>query len=291
MQVKKIFNIKRQLNKPEYFFNPKQLIRRFSYKNQHRSEAEISIDNSGHTFFVNENEVIGRSILTMGVYDLIVAETIKRTLNPGDLFVDVGANVGYFSRLALAFGAQVESFEPHPKIFQRLQKNLAPFANKATLHNIALSDSQGEFNLYIPESFDQNEGIASLEPTPNSQKVPVTTNLLSNLTSGPIKLLKIDVEGHESSVLKGCENLLAENKIDFIIFEDFENEGDSETLSLLRKNNYSVSRLKKTVWGPQAVPPSDSPKIPLWEPPNYIASYSEQKIVDLFKLKKWFFYK
>lgn len=289
MQLKNLLNIKRQINKPEYFFNPKQLVQRALYKNNQQKKVLARIDQTNLPFYVNENEVIGRSILTMGVYDLIVAETIKRIIHPQDHFLDIGANIGYFSRMALSYGAHTISFEPHPHVFKRLQENLKDF-KEATLHNFALSNQKGSFDLYIPKNFESNEGIASLEPMENSDKIQVQTETLDSLITTNIKLVKIDVEGHESSVLEGARDLLKQKKIDFLVFEDFDGL-NSKVIKLLKDFDYKVYRLKKNLMGPELVSLSESEKIPLWEPPNFIASHTDSLIKDSFFTGGWSFFK
>ena len=238
---------------------------------------------------MNENEVIGRSILTMGVYDLIVAESLKRLLSPDDLFLDVGANIGYFSRQALRFGAQIRAFEPHPQIFAHLQKNLGGFEGKCQLYNSALSDQKGEFSLYIPENFSKNEGVASLEPMDNSTELKVQTEKLDSMSPGKVRLMKIDVEGHELQVLKGAEQLLKNKAIEFIVFEDF-GGAQSKCIQFLQKYGYEVKRLQKTLMGPRLLDLNNINKLPKWEPPNFIATANPNELETTFTPKGWKFY-
>jgi FkbM family methyltransferase len=290
LKFKNLINIKRQINKPEYFYNPSLFIRRLFYKNKNRQNLQLQIDDSGYPFYISESDVIGQSILKFGVYDLIVAETMKRILKPNDCFFDVGANIGFFSRKACELQAHVTSFEPHPLLFEKLKSNLKYLQNLSTLHNYALSDSEGTFDLYIPEQFGKNQGVASLVPQKNCQSIKVETKILDNIIKDQIKLLKIDVEGHELSVLKGAKKSLIERKIEFIVFEDF-NGKDSEVIHFLNSLGYQSKRLKKNLWGPSLVPISESEKIPLWEPPNFIASFSMDKINEVFKRPGWQYYK
>ena len=285
MKLKNLINIKRQINKPEYYFNPTQLIKRLAYKNKGRIKVAVKIDDLNQPFYVNENEVIGSAILSQGVYDLVVAECIKRIINPGDTFVDVGANIGYFTRQALSNGAKTFSFEPHPNIFKRLSENLDQ-QNDSSIFQMALSDQKGEFTLYIPENFDKNEGIASLNPMPNSKEIKVQTETLDQKLNNQIRLLKIDVEGHEESVLKGAKTSIEAKRIDYIVFEDFEGM-QSKTINFLEKNNYKVYRLHKTLFGPKLLSVKEGLNIPAWEPPNYISSYDSTELKNLFSSSGW----
>lgn len=289
MSIKDLFNIKRQINKPEYFKNPGQIFKRLQYKNQGRDKVKTLVPPIDRDFFVNENEVVGRAILTMGVYDLVVAECLKRCLKTGNNYYDVGANIGYFSRLAQSYGAKVQAFEPHPKILKRLEENLSGLEQIQT-NGIALSDQEGEFSLYVPKNFEKNEGVASLEPMPDSVEVKVQTKCLDQICFDQIHLMKIDVEGHEASVLRGAKQKLAKKQIDFIVFEEFGGP-QAETIQIFAQLGYKVCRLKKTLSGLKLLNLKHDKNIPQWEPPNYIAFHNQEMLDQAFSESGWQFYK
>lgn len=142
--------------------------------------------------------------------------------------LDVGANVGEWSELAAqaAPEARLHSFEPVPATFAQLQARCGALAH-ATLNNMGLSDAPGELTIY--HSPDANylatcvdgfvEDFHGIKPQP--QKVAVTSGDAYCAEKGitVIDLLKIDVEGYESHVLKGFERMLSQGKISIIQFE------------------------------------------------------------------------
>lgn len=277
-------NLKRQLNKPEYFFRPKQILQRLGSSKQ---ETVCLPWAPSQPFSFNPQETIGRSLRTYGLYDLCLTEALFRTIQPADLCVDVGANIGYCSSLMSARGGEVHSFEPHPELFLRLQQNLGS-KSQVQLHQKALSAEEGELPLYVPKSFQGNEGVCSLEPMGEESteiRVPVGT-LDQMFSKRVIHQLKIDVEGHEESVLLGAKELLASQNIHWIFFEDFLHE-KSPVVTLLESHGYVVRRLVKGFWGPQLVPVSESRRIPLWEPPNFVATTSLEKMESVLSEKKW----
>src|SRR6185437_6062098 len=74
----------------------------------------------------------------------ITAEYIKPLLNTRSTFVDVGANVGYFTLLASTLGARVVAYEPTPSVFRRLKENVALNGfDRADLVNAAVMDKPG----------------------------------------------------------------------------------------------------------------------------------------------------
>ena len=283
--------IKRKLIKPEYIFRPRQVLRRLQLNGGSEPES-VQLPWREIPFSINPKETIGRALITTGVYDLAVTETFARVIEPYDIVCDVGANIGYFTSLASSKGAKVYSFEPHPLVFNRLKNNCDD--RDVFLQKIALSDRSGQASLHIPVDFEKNEGIASLEKSEqSSEQVQVELQTLDQFMRGKasqIKLMKIDVEGHELSVLKGAERYLKENRIEYIVFEDFAGE-DSAVIKYLNKMGYFVKRLHKGLVKPVIMSVEEGRDIPLWEPPNYLACKHERKLEDLFKQVGWKIYR
>jgi FkbM family methyltransferase len=152
-----------------------------------------------------------------GSYDLILCDCLKRHLSPGDIVLDVGANVGYVSAVAASYvGATgaVHGFEPLRMCFERLQvlSALNPQFH-FVFNNVAVGDQEG----VLPISYDPKGGSRNATLVPGNQS-SVTENvpvrrldgyIRSNIASPErIKLIKIDVEGFEFPVLKGLERFL-----------------------------------------------------------------------------------
>lgn len=135
-------------------------------------------------------------------------------INPGDVALDVGANKGSFTySLSKAVGLEgaVYAFEPQGVLANYL-RDMCP--RQVLVTEEAMSDKQGESSFYAP-----NQGSspgASLESKIASElddwtSRVVKTNMLDfflRKEKRAIKALKIDVEGHEFSVLKGAENII-----------------------------------------------------------------------------------
>jgi FkbM family methyltransferase len=142
---------------------------------------------------------------------------LRSTLRPGDVFVDVGANVGHLTLAASSMvGPQglVFSLEPHPKTVHYLRGNVAfNRAENVRVIHAAAGESDGATHFTSQRSDDLNfvsdRGI----------RVPLVT-LDSVLPPLPIRLLKVDVEGAELMVLKGAAETLA--RTEFIYFEAYE---------------------------------------------------------------------
>jgi FkbM family methyltransferase len=140
----------------------------------------------------------------------VTADYIKPLLRPGSTFVDVGANVGYFTLLASTLGARVVAYEPTPSVFARLRENvdLNGF-QQAQLVNAAVMDKPGTLSLHL--SGDDPEANSLFGDGPQSVRVPAVS-LDEDLAARGIEhvdLLKIDAEGAEAFVLDGATRLLS----------------------------------------------------------------------------------
>ena len=140
---------------------------------------------------------------------------LRTNLSPDSTFIDCGANIGIWTITAFEFiknNGSVHSFEPNPKICERLQKNLDynKISQQWTLHEVALSsDSKTEF-LYLDEI---NHQIATLGEGKNEKnKIQILTKTLDSFNLNRIDGMKIDVEGHELHVIKGAIKTLTNHK-------------------------------------------------------------------------------
>ncbi len=149
---------------------------------------------------------------------------VRRYLRPGDLFVDVGANIGLFTVLAadtVGPTGQVYAFEPSPETFVKLQKNiqLNAFTNVIPIEaGLSHSDGTAELNV-SSEGWDGYDtfGVPMLTGSANFSlkgKVAVPTMQWDKFATsrnlvGKVRMIKIDVEGWESHVLNGGTKTLS----------------------------------------------------------------------------------
>ncbi len=156
--------------------------------------------------------------------NLILAEI--NTLKEGQNFLDVGANIGYYSLFAskiIGNAGRVYSFEPSNREFRRLLKNieLNNCTNIIPL-NIALSDLDSEIKFSIAKGHTGlNSMIIADKSVVKSPQIIRSMRLDSifNSENKKFHLIKIDVEGAELLVLKGMANLLQEHLIQKLVVE------------------------------------------------------------------------
>lgn len=171
----------------------------------------------GFTVSGNTADHIQRRIHLFGVWEPNLSRWMAGYLRPGDVVVDVGANIGYFSLLAakqVGPTGRVLAFEPVPSICQRLRQNLA--ANAATnveVMPIALSESSGEVEIYRgpQRNLGKSGTLPSANATSEGRVVKERGAEVIDRNLWPsIRVVKIDVEGDEFAVLKGLEEFLRE---------------------------------------------------------------------------------
>lgn len=138
---------------------------------------------------------------------------IREALRAGGVALDVGSNKGsyMYSMARWSRGAPVVAFEPQRKLADYLRGacQRSGFSH-VTIENLALSDQSGELQLYVPGDSDSpgaslEAGIAGKTPC-HTETVQVTTldAYVATRLKQPVRVIKIDVEGHELAVVRGA---------------------------------------------------------------------------------------
>jgi len=174
---------------------------------------------------------------------------MRSIIRPGDVVVDVGANIGYHTVLMASLGAEVIALEPHPGNFALLGKNLFMNDMPAYVYRVAASDEAGEVDLRIS---DTNDGGHSIECSPvgsSGRTVCITAIRLDQiLPPGPIRLIKMDIEGHEAAAIRGLGDRLED--VEYIIYEHWHDRPspdpslylDGWNIEIIAGDNYLARR-------------------------------------------------
>ena len=290
----------RRLWKPWFVYRPTQLIRRLLAA-QDRSGFRPLATSWGVPIVADPARAIGRSILTTGVHDIAVSEALARLIAPGDTVLDAGANVGYFtilSAVAAGHAGQVVAFEPHPGLFEVLQQNVASVSGRLKvaaidLHNSALGERAGTGELHVPPDFAANDGLARVTPPvaagrrPDGRAIRVPVETLDQ-TLGPATaaVLKLDVEGFESSVLRGAAAALAEKRIHHVVFEEHQPAG-SEAVQVLRESGYHIFSIGWSVRGIVVRPMQSRSLARAYEAPSFIATVAPDEMLSRCRRRGW----
>lgn len=167
--------------------------------------------------FGNTRDVVQQCIYFFGIWEPSVTQWIGERLRPGDVFVDVGANIGYFSLLASkAVGAtgRVVAIEASPLIFRSMENNFAlNNARNIRAVNIAAADQPGKLSLFHGTDYNSGETTTiagqGLDLLCEVDALPLTAILESNELQRA-RLIKMDIEGGEWSAISGIKSILPE---------------------------------------------------------------------------------
>lgn len=220
------------------------------------------------------SDVIGMPIMRTGVYEFAASKLVREYLTAGDVFVDVGANIGYYTIIAgraVGRSGLVHAFEPSPRIRARLERNVKLNGMaQVTLHAEAVTAQSG--TVHLVEPMDKgNDGLAFVDTSGESKGIEVRSvrlDELSELRDRPPALLKVDVEGGEPEVFRGASGLLNEADAPSILFESFELERDTD---ILRSFGYRVFQPVLRNGHVQLSADLSAPRYRTWEAPNFLA--------------------
>lgn len=174
-------------------------------------------------------------------------EILPRLINPGDWVIDIGANVGHYTkRFSELVGARgrVIAFEPVTTTFSLLSANVELFAYpNVTLISAAVSNKLDVVGMSIPKFSTglTNYYQAHLSSATDSELFVLTISLDSLCINQRIALVKIDTEGHESFVLSGMQQLI-ENHHPILIIET----ESKEVIDRLATFGYVSEKLKNS---------------------------------------------
>jgi FkbM family methyltransferase len=184
-------------------------------------------------------------------------------VRPGDIVLDIGANLGMVSLILSAMvgpSGQVHAFEPNPNMQSLMRDAIARNdIHNVILHPIALGSQAGEVMLSVPRGNAGAASVVAARGLSESADIPVQMRTLSSVMAehdvDRIRLVKIDVEGFESEVLTGAIGLFSRAQPDAIIFEVNDLEGDVRhhpTFHLLSRSGYGFFSLPRRLLHMQA---------------------------------------
>jgi FkbM family methyltransferase len=181
----------------------------------------------GFMYECDQRDSVAREVCYTGLYEPQETQLASRILRPLDVFVDVGANWGYFSLAAAHWvgpRGRVVAFEPEPRLYRMLVSNIA--ANGITwidAHRIAVAAGAGRLSFAAFDADGGNWGDSrAIEPgaAPDFEcRTEGLDGALDNAGVGTVQLVKIDVEGSEAGVLTGMRAGLAAARYRFVLLE------------------------------------------------------------------------
>lgn len=167
-------------------------------------------------------------------------------------FVDVGANVGYWTMFVARKGFDVHAFEPSPRPY-RILKHRTKRYSKVKSYPIALGEKTGLANMKLMKSFSKNSVMGVISDNPPGEEgdiiceiqVPIRT--LDSYEIDDVAVIKIDTEGYEIPILKGAEKTILRCKPRLIIevhYPPFKEES-KRIIKILERWGYNWTMINK----------------------------------------------
>ncbi len=182
---------------------------------------------------------------------------IKYIIDKGDTVIDIGANVGWYTKYLsdlVAETGKVISIEPIPETFSILCYCVKKLKmNNVKLYNYAISDTHGMCEMEVPKydfggfNYYQSRIISNNQNKISSLKYfSVITECIDNILEelgNKVSFIKCDVEGNELNVIKGALKVISKNKPVWLIeLSSDPDENDSyasKLVTIMQENGYS----------------------------------------------------
>ena len=169
----------------------------------------------GHKMFLDSMDSLSLSVF--GIYEPLETELIKTELKAGDVFLDIGAHIGYYTLIAaeqVGHNGKVIAFEPEPTNFSLLKKNVEMngYQNVILIQKAVTSRSE-KGRLFLSNTNTGNHTLLDYYNDRNSIEIEtISLDDYFNDYEGYVDFVKIDVEGAEATVIQGMTALLQKNE-------------------------------------------------------------------------------
>lgn len=231
-------------NKPLYV--PYRLFLAFCYQVYKRTIALTFSKRifNGNQVFIYPNCTISSQFIYTDIPDKDEIGILRSCCDKNTIFLDIGANIGAYSMMLSDIAESVYAFEPHPFTASRCKMNfLLNGINESGVKQVALSDKVGEV------CFTNDIDISAMNKiSESSNGIKVKTQTLDNFvldenfSDKHDFVLKIDVEGHEISVLKGAANFFKAYNIKAFMIEIFDTTFE-EAKEIIESYGYELNHI------------------------------------------------
>lgn len=179
----------------------------------------------GIAMHLDPEQYIDQHCFYWGTWEPDETKVVLHLLRPGDTFVDVGANIGYFTLLAAKLvGPQgrVYAFEPVPPTLERLKRNIDLSGTSNVTICACAASSAGGHTRVSQRGVGEVSGQNTMRPgSAHQQHWDVSTARIDDVIPGEetIRLMKLDVEGAELLALEGAMQHLCARDGPFLLCE------------------------------------------------------------------------
>jgi FkbM family methyltransferase len=195
---------------------------------RHLPKEVLATTEDGRKLYVGLSDWSGDGIFFLGRYESFCTETVSRYIKKGDVCLDVGANIGWFTTLFAKLcgtNGEVHAFEPVPKTFADLQRNVALNGKPPNvfLNSFGLGDVEKESEIHLFSNLPNGHASLAAKPNQKSETVPILIKTLDSYLAGrnigQVDFIKVDVEGAEQMFLRGGRSIFQQKKPPVIFME------------------------------------------------------------------------
>lgn len=203
------------------------------------SDRPVLVDLGASRFALPRWSQIGAMIIATGSHEPAETSFLDRLVRPGDAFIDVGANIGFYSVRCAVAGAIVAAFEPTTRAADAIDVNaaLAGVGHRVRVERCAIADDDGE--AWFCDGGDVGNALGS---SGSGRLVPVRRlDSLAGAIAAPmahgITVLKVDAEGADLRVLEGAKRFI-DSRRPILLVEAW--DGGRDLRALLERIGYSA---------------------------------------------------
>lgn len=174
---------------------------------------------------LNPRDPVVSGALMLKVYERPETDFFLATFRPGMSFLDIGANVGYYTALAMSRGrgrSRVIAMEPDPESFLYLKKTvLANGGPTEICVNKAAADRAGAMTLYVSADNRGDNRLYDNDFRSGTCTVDAVTvdDLLDSLRVETVDFIKMDVQGYEGHALRGMQRTIRSSRSLILLME------------------------------------------------------------------------
>lgn len=168
----------------------------------------------GHKMFLDPRDQL--NLFSNGIYEPFETEIVKTEIRKGDIVLDIGANIGYYTLIfANLVGPEgkVFAFEPDPGNFALLEKNVeANGYHNVILVNKAVSNKNGKIKLYLSDDIGDHRIYDSGDGRKSVEIEAIRLDDYFKQGNSRVNFIKMDIQGAEWEAIQGMNLLLQKNK-------------------------------------------------------------------------------
>lgn len=195
---------------------------------RHLPKEVLATTEDYRRLYVGLSDWTGDGIYFIGRYEAFYTETISQYIKKGDVCLDVGANIGWYTTLfakLCGIKGEVHAFEPVPQTFATLERNVAlnDKPSNVFLNNFGLGDVEQETEIHLFPDLPNGHSSLAAKPDERSETISVLLKTLNsyiamrNITQ--VDFIKVDVEGAEQMFLRGGTNVFQQKNLPVIFME------------------------------------------------------------------------